>query len=165
MQKFYILAPMENNILNSNFFKGPIIRVPEGGVDSAKGVGSNQKNLIIVSMDEQSPDAGFLKKVFESVDVFPERDALLFVTTQNTDFSWNGLKKTVEFDQLVFFGTDPSQIGLHFEVEWYQPFDFQNRQLMMAEPLGIIAADRSRKAALWKGLKEMFVTKPENQSP
>ncbi len=107
----------------------------------------------------QSTDIVFLKKIFESVNVDLERDTLLMVITQSNEFSWNSITKKAEFEHLVFFGSNPKKIGLQFEFSWYQIFDVQEQQFLFAEPLHLIATDRSRKGALWNALKKMFLKK------
>lgn len=151
---------MENFILNSKFFDSTVVRVPESEPETSLYSGSNQKKLLIVSQmdtNQKTTDIAFLKKIFASVSVDLERDASLMVLTQNKEFSWKSITKSVDFDQLIFFGKDPKKIGLQFHYEWYNIFEHQQCRFLIAEPLDLIAADRSRKGSLWAALKEMFL--------
>ena len=150
---------MENFILNDGFFDASIIKVPEDKPAASSYAGSNHKKLLIVSMMEDSnktSDIEFLKKIFGSVKVDLEEDTSLLQLTQNTIFSWDSIAKSGKFEQVIFFGTSPKNIGLQFNFEWYKLLTFQQKRFLFAESLGVIATDRSKKGALWNALKEMF---------
>ena len=83
----------------------------------------------------------FLEKIFESVQINLEGDAISIVSTQNNHFSWNSITNSFDFDRLVFFGTTPKKIGLFFDYNWYDVFSVQERRFLMAEPLQLIAED------------------------
>ncbi len=151
---------MENFILKSKYFNQSVIRLPENKIDPALATGSNQKKILIVSLvqaEGEVVDDAFLKKIFESVKIALAQDATLLSFKQDKAFNWKAVTQDFEFDHLIFFGQSLQNLGLQLAFKRYVPFDFQGKQILVAEPLDLIATDRTKKGALWNALKMVFL--------
>jgi len=112
----------------------------------------------LVQAEGETTDDVFLKKIFESVKVDLAQDTCLFSFVQSKAFNWKTINSSFEFDQLVFFGRNLQNLGLQIAAQAYVPFNFQEKQILVAEPLNVIATDRAKKGALWNALKGMFLS-------
>lgn len=151
---------MENFILQSGFFNQSIVRLPENEIAPTLFTGSNQKKILIVSLVQKGSkdvDDVFLKKIFESVKIDLAQDTSLLSFEQDKAFTWKAVCSNFDFDYLILFGQNLQNIGLQLAFKRYMPFDFQDKQILVAEPLELIAADRTKKGALWNALKSVFL--------
>ncbi|MFK7808664.1 MAG: hypothetical protein AB8F74_12740 [Saprospiraceae bacterium] len=150
---------MENFILNSKFFDQSVIKLPKEQIDPTLLSGSNQKNILIVCIkqrEEEKTDIDFLEKIFASVKVNLTSDATLLLLEKEQHFSWKAINEATDFKQLIYFGDSLKNLGLQISGTVYTPFEYQDKTILFAEFLDLIAADRGKKGALWKGLKEVF---------
>ncbi len=153
-----------NFILNPNFFSTNLYIVSEEKKVDLKLWGSNQKHLIIVyRVDKGSLDKAFLTKILGAVQYDLEQDTTLIELTENQNFSFQNISKSLTPRHLISLGIPPKALGLNLNNQLYQPKNIDNCCFLFTDNLSEIAADKNKKGALWGCLQSMFIT-PENET-
>ena len=126
--------------------------------DSIKSTGNNKKGVIIFSLSKDTEkEIPFLTKILAAVKLNLTDDVALFSLTQNQAISLAEVLKTQQATKVLVFGAFNKDIGIHLNYQPYQPIIFNNIQFLFADDLLAIMNEKSRKAALWAALQDLFL--------
>lgn len=157
---------MENDISQSSFLDFSVVPLIEPLEVLDKCNGSNQKKLLVVfdQSDASEELLEFLEKILAAAKFDIKKDILLLKVTQKIAFSYIALRTKVTqthpsagIDNLLVFGFEPKQFGLNLEIQKYVPCHFYKSGFLFADGLSMIENDKALKAALWNGMKELFL--------
>jgi len=98
----------------------------------------------------------FLQKILAAAKFDIADDIFLYNLTNADQISFKQLKKAIPIKCLLLFGIHPKTIGLHVNCLAYEPFQFNELTIIVADDLKIIEADQKLKGALWNSIKETF---------
>ncbi|MFN0173607.1 MAG: hypothetical protein ACKVU0_03075 [Saprospiraceae bacterium] len=124
----------------------------------AEAEGGFAREVMVLTLKE--PNAGtnrdFLSKILLAANLNLEQDALLAEIPANEARSLASELKERKPKQVLVFGLSPTQLGLSFEVQAYQPLAFYGSTWLFADHLSALESDKSKKTQLWSALKQMF---------
>lgn len=153
-----------NFILNPYFFTTNLYNVSDEKNSDLNLRGSNQKQLVIVYQEENTPlDEGFLAKILTAVEYDLQQDTTLIELRKNQNFSFKNISKTLSPKHLISLGVSPKNIGVNLTDQLYKPRNIKNCCFLFTDKLSEIAEDKNKKGALWGCLQSMF-TLPKNET-
>jgi hypothetical protein len=85
-------------------------------------------------------------------------DCLILRGSLETKFpSFAQIQNAQVVKKAVFFGINPSDLGLNLVIPPYQPIVFSNCTFLFVDKISIIEPSKERRAALWACLQRMFL--------
>ena len=131
--------------------------LPEGDSGFSAIHKSNLRHtLIVLEAKDGSESEAFLAKIFEAVNIDLTNDVLLLSGTLQSKISFASLIANNQIKNVLSFGIDPKQLGIHFYLDKYQIVEHQQVHFLLADALAAIQQDRNLKSQLWSSLKNMF---------
>jgi hypothetical protein len=146
---------MKQMPFNISFFEAPIYNTADISKNT-EYIGRNNKKLLIVCRNYNESSADFLNKIMKAVNTDLTEDAALVDLEQNPSLHYSELNRTIAVEKIIFFSVDPAQIGLHLKLPLYKCTIWNDINILCAEGLEQIAADKNKKALLWRELQLMF---------
>ena len=149
----------ENEISLTGFLDFDVFVLPETKTELLNIVNSFQKEILVVYFnDKNEPELDLLlKNIFSAANKTPEKEILLLKATRQAIYSFHDLKEKLPLKDHLFFGIPPSNFGLNFSIEPYQPLVVNNLRILLIDSLETINTDVNKKKALWSCLKEMYL--------
>lgn len=148
-----------------HFFNFDIIRQPVLANEVASTVTNDAASLMVVYKGGEDRKA-FLFNVLKAAGYTQAEKEVLLITLEgeNTAFDLSALllRQSKKIKKIILFGTEPTQLGLHFNVGTYVPVSVNGYTFLLAHDLILIrdekAAGKPQKAAaLWQSIKAAFM--------
>lgn len=122
--------------------------------------GENKKGIICLIDDptgdfNKSKEYGLLLKIMEAAKLTLLEFGLINLA-ENKGLDYAKLTQSLHFDKALLFGADEFREKFFPQATLNQPLALAERQILCAETLQSLLADRSKKAALWSGMKQLF---------
>lgn len=126
--------------------------------------GNNARHVLVVTEQQQGNEelTDFLGKILSAVKLNLVEDTLLLKLTRRENISFSDLSRHHSIRQVLLFGIEPRQLGLHFSLPLNVPMSFGGRFFLYTYPLALLfeertADSRPKAASLWKNLKQLFI--------
>ncbi len=125
----------------------------------SNAVGGFARQLMVLAREEPSASANrdFLAKVLAAANLNLAQDALLAEIPQGESRALAADLNEYKPRQVLVFGLLPTQLGLSFEAEYYQPLSFYGFTWLFADKLSALEPDKVKKTQLWSALKKIFL--------
>jgi hypothetical protein len=145
--------------LKTSFLDYQIFQTPELDEFSAQLEGANARQVLVGFFDEQSTEQeDYLKKIMSAAKLNLLEDCLILRGSLETKFpSFAQIQNAQVVKKAVFFGINPSDLGLNLVIPPYQPIVFSNCTFLFVDKISIIEPSKERRAALWACLQRMFL--------
>lgn len=101
-------------------------------------------------------DTILLNKILQAIQVLPNQTLVLNIANKALAITFAQLQQNIAPKYIIGFGISPNQIHLQVNIEYYQPLNFRECNLILSHSLATIAADSDKKKQLWTSLKKMF---------
>jgi|1048.fasta_scaffold09425_4 hypothetical protein len=114
---------------------------------------------VLVIWEEETPNPAsraFLEKMLAAVQVNLETDCYYATLQKGESGALIATIKEKQPNQVLVFGTQPPQLGIHFEQFLYQPLFFYQTWFLFADELVRLEPDKALKTQLWNNLKQIF---------
>lgn len=128
--------------------------------------GDNARHVLIVLDDEHSGEelTDFLGKILSAAKLRFREDTLLLKLTKAENISFSNLSRAKPIKYALLFGVEPRQLGLFFTLPPDQPVKHAGTYFLRTSTLAELfeerkSESRSRAAALWQNLKQLFIDK------
>lgn len=143
----------------NTFLDFKIFPTPETEKMTERVIGNNARKVLIVFQESEDTAEllDFLQKITTAIKINLAQDTLTLKITAAERYSFIELTKQHQINHIVLFGVSPSVLGLHFDLPLYWVARHQERFFLLADSLELIQKDKTRKAALWSCLQEMFL--------
>ena len=102
-------------------------------------------------------DPGFLPKILQAIKLDQERDTWSLHINPGEQISFNHLPERSNLKTVLVFGASPKQLGLQFQVSFYQARKISDLQFLFAPELSIISNSQGDKKELWRALQALFL--------
>jgi len=125
----------------------------------ASATGGFARQLMVMALSEPTAAANrdFLAKVLAAANLDLAQDALLAEILTHEPITIAPDLTIQQPKQVLVFGLSPSQLGLSFEVQPYQPLQFYGSTWLFADKLSVLEPDKQKKGQLWAALKQIFL--------
>ncbi len=150
--------------MNYLFRNNNIFVFPERQDQPLNLVGNNKKAVLVIFRARETADQlmTFLGKVLGAVQLNVEEDIHCLNITNHSSISFSKLSSTPPYQQVIIFGAEPEELGLHFDHRLYQPIHLGNTTFLFADELQEIFEERRQgkkkmAGALWKALQSIFL--------
>ena len=149
----------ENDISYNDFLDFEVFALPEKKRELFNSNKAPHARILIVYFNKKNnPDLDILlKNILEAAKLDFEKDIISLKTTVQEKFSFSQIKEKLSIKDLLFFGIKPSNFGLNYSIEPYQPIQINDLRILLVNSLEEINADVNKKKALWSCLKEMYL--------
>jgi hypothetical protein len=146
--------------LKNSFLNYKIFPTPELSEFSAQLEGANGRQVLVGFFDEQSVEReDYLKKIMSAAKLNLLEDCLILRGSHETKFpSFTDIQHAHPVQKAVFFGIQPSDLGLNLEIPPYQPILFNKCVFLFVDKISVIEPSKERRAALWACLQKIFLT-------
>jgi hypothetical protein len=149
--------------LNTSFFDYKVFLPGTGAEVQQKLRGQQAKGLLLLftTHPEEAELLDFLKKIFSAVQYDLEQDAAYLSVNVTQSVNVASLAKINASKTVICFGFALPQLGFHFEIPSYYPFQHQGITYLFVDDLLNIYQERQAggkklSGALWKCLQEIF---------
>lgn len=105
-----------------------------------------------------SPDEALLEKILQSVHINLSEIKILNVAHPGPENNYEQFSE-LPSQKVINFGADFKKINLDINLEKYLVHVEGQVTFLQADPLNVIAQDKEKKKALWRGLQQMFLQK------
>lgn len=125
-------------------------------------IGGNRKGVVIIVNQSahklSNADLEFITNVMKACQFTLDDVAIINIRRQ--PFSYQQLTQSLGAKYLILFETAPTDIGMQFEVPYFQLQSYAGMNLITAPPLALLQAGSSdakaNKTLLWNSLRRMF---------
>lgn len=146
------------------FFDFPVVHVPDPVQWRPRLSGQNAQQVLIVFQHTGEAVAltTFLEKVLAAAKLDIQKDTFILTIAPEEAPSFIQLKQQIDFQYFITFGIEPLRMGLAVAAPLYRPFVLDNVQLLFADDLQKIQAEREQggkqmSGELWRALKTLFL--------
>lgn len=152
--EFLPLAQLFTMLLSNELL---FITAEKSALADAEGGFARQVTVIALEEPSAAANRDFLDKVLTAAQLNLAQDA--FLSEIPAGEARNLAADLLEHQpkQVLVFGLLPAQLGLSFEVQYYQPLNFYGCTWLFADKLSAIESDKAKKTQLWSALKQMFL--------
>ena len=149
----------ENNISSIDFFDFEVFAVPDKNSSLLNTKNLGQKEILVLYFNENNDDEldVLLKNILTAAKLDFDKDISLLKTTTDQKYSSGDLLEKLSVKDFLFFGILPSNFGINYQLNPYQPVNFKNRRFLLIDSLDEIKSDVNKKKALWSCLQEMYL--------
>lgn len=137
------------------FSKGQLLSISTLENEGLKFSGDGKRKFLIVIEEEENTKSNieFLKKILNAKKVTLAEDVFLLPINE-AHLSISQLKKDFPIAQIIFFETNPNQLGLNIDLPKYQTIEINGLTIMRSDPISTIEKNESLKRSLWGCLKD-----------
>jgi DNA polymerase III psi subunit len=149
----------ENNVSYSDFLDFEVFAVPDKNSALLNTKNLAQKEILVLYFNEKNDDELelLLKNILSAANLDFENNIAFLKTTSQQKYSSSDLLAKLSVKDLLFFGINPSKLGINYSINPYQPLTVKNRRFLQVDSLEEIKNDVNKKKALWSCLKEMYL--------
>lgn len=122
-------------------------------------VGGHEKKVTIISnySDSDVDNIAFLRKIIAATKFDLDKDAALISLSNKQKLHFVTYQQQKQPDYCLLFGVMPQQLGLNFNMQYYQPFTYINCTFLLAHTLKELQENVTYKGSLWKCLQHLFL--------
>ena len=149
----------ENNILPNDFLDFEVFAVPDKNSTLLNTKNVAQKEILVLYFNENNVEEleVLLKNILSATNLdFDSKFSLIKITSDQT-FSSSDIFEKLSPKDLIFFGINPTNFGINYNLNLYQPQKVKQRRFLLIDSLHEINTDVKKKKALWSCLKEMYL--------
>jgi len=141
--------------LKSIFLKDELLAVSNLENEGLKYLGNGKRKFLIIINEKENNQKNieFLKKILNAKKITLEEDIFL-LPINDAHLSIFQMKKEKPIEQVIFFGTEPTQLGLNINISNYQKAEINGLTLMKGDAISTIEKNESLKRSLWGCLKD-----------
>lgn len=137
----------------------PVIR-KDPSIPAIPYLGNNEKNILILVNDSHATfvkddDLQLLIGILGACNLTLADTAIVNLNLHKINY--DELVRTLFPGVILLFGIDQGEIELPLQFPLFQIQQYDNRKLLAAPPLNMLAADVSLKKELWQSLKQLFL--------
>lgn len=149
----------ENNIPYFDFLDFEVFAVPDKNSALLNTKNIAQKEILVFYFNKQNDTEleALLKNIMSAANLDFDKDVALLKITSHQKYSSSDLLEKLSAKDLLFFGINPTNLGINYGINLYQPLTVQNRRFLQIDSLEEIKNDVNKKKALWSCLKEMYL--------
>ncbi len=151
----------ENDISYIDFLDFEVFALPDEKPELFNEKNSANKSILVVYSNEKNDPQleVLLKNILAAAELDFEKDIIFLKSTTQGKFSFNEIQEKLSVKDILFFGITPSNFGLHYEFEAFQPLVLKQVRILLVDSLEDISSNVNKKKALWSCLKEMYLQK------
>lgn len=125
-------------------------------LDELKTLGDNSAEVLVIVnhiiSNIDSEENILLNKILEAVGLSIAKTFVISKPNLGLNLLWRYL--TV--NKCLIFGIDTKELGLHINMEPYQPTTFNNKIVLLSNGIEDLKKHPEKKKQLWKALQNMF---------
>lgn len=142
--------------MNTLNFEYPYYNIPGSVFPTNRCLGNNaRRTLVLAERYDFEVHGVLLTKILRAVEFDFERDVSFLPMEQDEALCLLNTSSAKDYDYLLLFGIQPSQIGLLTNPR-LSLLKLENHTVIVSTDLSTIAKDAKAKRILWEHLKDVF---------
>lgn len=146
----------EDFLPSKDFFDFSMYKIAEANSMDFRG-NLSTATWAIVTINMQSAQEELLQNMLKAVAISFEKGAVVLEVPAMSTLSLSDIVSHIPFSKnCLIFGFNATAMGWQFDVPFYKPIRWKDKNVIFADALAIIQNDVNKKKQLWHGLQQLI---------